>query len=79
MKTAWKDDGSNPTGFLQKLSGFPPFLPDDARIVLSELRTAVQDKVEANEEDWIVSKFQAISEKGRRKRLLTRLQELLFR
>jgi len=68
---------SNPTGFLRNSAAFLPSLPDDARIVLSELRTAVQGQVEANEEDWIVSKFQAISEKGRRKRLLTRLQELL--
>ena len=77
MEKAWSDDCSNPAAFLPKLSGQPPFLSEDAKVALSALRATVREKLESNEEDWIVSKFQGISDKSRRQKLVKRLQDLL--
>ena len=77
MEKAWAEDGSDPAAFLPKLGGSPAFLPDDAKVALSALRTTVREKLEANDEEWIVSKFQGISDKSRRQNLVERLQGLL--
>ena len=77
MEKAWCEDGSNPAAFLPKLSGSPAFLTEEAKTALSTLRATVREKLEANEEDWIVSKFQGISDKSRRQKLVKRLQDLL--
>jgi hypothetical protein len=77
MEKAWSEDGSNPASFLPKLSGSPAFLPEEAKSALSALRATVREKLESNEEDWIVSKFQGISDKSRRQKLVKRLQDLL--
>lgn len=77
MEKEWRENGSNPAGFLHKLSGSPPFLSEDAKTGLTALRTTVREKLESNEEDWIVSKFQGILNKVRRQKLVKRLQDLL--
>lgn len=77
MEKTWREDGSNPAAFLPKLSGSPAFLPEETKTALSALRATVREKLESNEEDWIVSKFQGISDKNRRQKLVKRLQDLL--
>jgi hypothetical protein len=77
MAAEWNNDSSNPAGFIQKLRETPVFLPEGARVTLLALRGAVQAKLEANEEEWIVSRFQAVTDKSRRQKLLKRLQDLL--
>jgi hypothetical protein len=77
MEVAWSEDCSNPAAFLPKLTGSPPFLPEDAKGALSALHAIVSEKLESNQEDWIVSKFQEISDKSRRQKLVKRLQDLL--
>lgn len=77
MEKTWSEDGSNPAAFLPKLNGWPAFLPEDAKVALSGLRAIVSEKLESDEEAWIVSKFQGISDKSRRQKLVKRLQDLL--
>jgi K+/H+ antiporter YhaU regulatory subunit KhtT len=77
MEKAWGEDGSDPAAFLPKLGGSPAFLPDDAKVALLALRATVREKLEANDEEWIVSRFQGISDKNRRQNLVERLQGLL--
>ena len=77
MEKRWKEDSSDPAALLQKLSEPPAFLPEDARVALSSLNATVREKLESNEEEWIVSRFQGISDKSRRQNLVKRLQDLL--
>jgi len=77
LERSWSEDAPPPAVFLAKLSESPAFLPENEDAALVALRSAVREKLESNEEDWIVSRFQGISDRNRRANLVKRLQELL--
>jgi hypothetical protein len=77
IEKAWQEESMKPAELLQRLDNPPTFLPDASRGEVSVLATKIQDKIESNEEEWIVTRFQGISDKARRERLLKRLQDML--
>jgi hypothetical protein len=77
LEKSWAEDESNPAEVQRRLSGVPAFLPDEAQAALAALQGKICQKIESNDEEWIVSKFREISDKGRRQKLLERLQQLV--
>ena len=74
----WQPGAVLPTAFLQKLEHPPRFLSGEAVVRLSRLQAQAQARLEADEEGWIVERFQGITDKARRERLVKKLQEMLL-
>lgn len=77
IEGTWTQGTTKPADLLQRLKAPPAFLPDEAQAVLITLTKNIRDRMESNEEEWIIARFQGISDKARREHLLKRLQDVL--
>ena len=74
---SWDADAADPSAFLRGLERRPAFLPEDAVTALFGLQASAREKLEADEENWIVARFQGITDKARKEHLLNKLQKML--